>query len=130
MIENVPFATPVAVESFPPFLPGYNQKNVDDAKTYKIFEVNLLRRQENLAAVMVDSLLQRQISYYISDGFTRCFFEWDQSKTRYPAIVADRTNFFQWLHSHAHVIARFYPENDHIQPAVLIYKLNIPAIKN
>jgi 4-amino-4-deoxy-L-arabinose transferase-like glycosyltransferase len=121
--KNVTPGTPVAVESFPPFLPGQYEQNRGDVGNYKIFELKLTSRDNNLFPALVDSMKQLHISYYISDGFTRQTFDWKQTRQRYPAVVQDRRLFFEWLDAHTDVAACFKPLNPFIQPQIVIYRL-------
>ncbi|MBN1997988.1 glycosyltransferase family 39 protein [candidate division KSB1 bacterium] len=122
-LEHIPESSSVAVESFPPFLPGYNGNEVKGSTRYNIFEMNLLQKDSRLSSKLVKTIAQDSINYYIMDGFTRHVFDWEQTYRRYPEIIKDRQKFFQWLNSHSRIVAEFKPANDKIQPFIRIYRI-------
>jgi hypothetical protein len=123
VVRNVPVSAKIAVESFPPFLPGYMEDEDTGSENYRIFEMDLTLKEKKRSEQLISLLKQEKISYYISDGFTRQIFRWDVTRIKYPDIVADRHSFFSWLESENELVAEFVPLDEKIQPAISVYRL-------
>jgi len=121
--HNIPADAKVAVESFPPYLPGLFASDSLQSGDYRIVATSLNDKVIHVADSLVHSLLQDSVHYYIADGFTRHFFSWKYTKKRYPEIAADRENLFRWLENNADLLADFRPNDENIQPFIMIYKL-------
>ncbi len=124
-MENIPAPASIAVESFPPYLPGYQGNYTSGEKQFEIYEMKLMQRDERRSQTLVKMISDNRINYYIMDGFTRHVFDWRQTRRRYPEIVKDRKKFFRWLDMHGRIIAEFIPEHEKILPAVRIYRIQL-----
>lgn len=121
--QNIPAGAKIAVESFPPYLPGLFTPDSLGPGDYRIIDMNLNTRVTTLADSLVHSMRRDSVHYYIADGFTRHFFSWKYTEKRYPEITRDRKNLFRWLENNADLLADFRPLDENIQPFILIYKL-------
>ena len=120
--KNVTPGSRFAVESFPPYLPDlFNQDDPD--KLYDITRLNLHYKYPAVADSMIDRFQNGDFDYYIADGFTRHIFSWKYTRKKYTGLVGDRYRLFQWLDTEAKVAAEFRPDNEYIQPFVIIYTL-------
>jgi len=123
--DNINTGTDIAVESFPPYLPGlFVKENEKDGENgYNITRMNLWDKVPAISDSLARMLRDSDIQYYIADGFTRQIFTWKYTRKKYPDIVSDRQKFFTWLDANAEIVEQFLPEEKNIQPFIIIYKI-------
>jgi 4-amino-4-deoxy-L-arabinose transferase-like glycosyltransferase len=114
--HNIPPGSRLAVESFaPPVKPDSST-----GRFYEFVSIKLTQRQAGLAPVLIDTV--ETCDYYISDGFSRSFFNWRETRERYLDIVKDRRKFFNYLENEFRLIKHFKATDEHLQPGIAIYK--------
>ena len=121
--KNINPGTKIAVESFPPYLPGLFEKDNPENNSYIVTRMNLWDKVPALSDSLIKTLRDKEIQYYIADGFTRQIFSWKYTRIKYPVIVDDRQVFFTWLEANSGIVEEFIPEDEHIQPFIIIYKI-------
>ncbi|MBN2411414.1 glycosyltransferase family 39 protein [candidate division KSB1 bacterium] len=120
--ENINMGTAIAVESFPPYLPGLFSEGGND-NVYFITRMNLWDKVSAVSDSLSQMLRDKTIQYYIADGFTRQIFEWKYTRRKYPDIVSDRQKLFTWLDNNAEIVEKIIPKDENIQPFIIIYKM-------
>ncbi len=117
--QNIPAGSRIAVEAFPPDIPGLYEENVENG--YEITRLELQSKQESLADSLINRFEEKEFDYYIADGFTRQWLSWKYTREKYAKVVKDRYQLFQWLDTDATIAAEFRPDNEQIQPFIIIY---------
>lgn len=125
ILENIPDNRVLAVESFPPPLPVKKEGKSVNGKTYELIEIDLTKRQIHIRDDLIGQIRESNADYYISDGFTRQTLQWQETKERYPELVQDRQQFFDWLQTNATVVKQFIPGKENIQPKITIYRFEL-----
>lgn len=115
--EHIPQNSKIAVESFAPPL----AEKESTASPYEVISIELTRRQDKMTPIWRQRL--QTCDYYISDGFSRAFFNWKQTKARYPDIVRDRKAFFQFVQNEFTLVKRFKAIDPQLQPDIKIYRI-------
>lgn len=129
IMENLGDGSRMVTEAFPPSLPNlYDPKQGED-KRYALLPLKLTSRTLGRTDEFIKTIRDSSMQYYISDGFSRAFFDWKYSRKKYPAVVAERQRFFAWLKDHSHVVQTFRAADPHIQPEIVIYQFNaLPTV--
>jgi hypothetical protein len=125
ILENIPDNSVLAVESFPPPLPGKKENESTKDKTFELIDIDLTKRQIHIKNELIGQIHKSNAEYYISDGFTRQTLQWQETQERYPELVQDRQQFFDWLQKNSTVVKRFVPGEEKIQPKITIYRLEL-----
>ncbi|MBD3374875.1 hypothetical protein GF406_07575 [candidate division KSB1 bacterium] len=125
ILENIPDNSVLAIESFPPPLPGKKEDESTKDKTFELIDVDLTKRQIHIKNELIGQIHKSNAEYYISDGFTRQTLQWQETQERYPELVQDRQQFFDWLQKNSTVVKRFVPGEEKIQPKITIYRLEL-----
>ena len=125
ILENIPDNSVLAVESFPPPLPVNKEGKSVNGKTYELIDIDLTKRQIHIRDDLIGQIRESNADYYISDGFTRQTLHWQETKERYPELVQDRQQFFDWLQKNATVLKQFIPAEENIQPKITIYRFEL-----
>ncbi len=124
ILENIPDNSVLAVESFPPPLPVKKEGKSVNGKTYELIDIDLTKRQIHIRDELIEKI-KSHAEYYISDGFTRQTLQWQETRERYPALVEDRQQFFDWLQKKSTVVKQFIPGEEKIQPKITIYRFEL-----
>jgi hypothetical protein len=128
ILQNLPDRSRIKTELFPPTLPNVNDAKPGDVIGYDLSFFKMNSRQKNRTQQFTAALRDSMVDYYIADGFTRAFFEWKYSEKKYPELVQERKQFFNWLETHTQRIKTFDSRDPHIQPDIIVYKVRpLPA---
>ncbi len=124
ILNHIPDGSRIMTESFPPQLPNYFDPKPMEQIRYRLYPIKLTSRRLNLTSEFIHTINDSGVQYYISDGFTRAFFQWEYSKDKYPKVVQERQQFFDWVEQRGERLQIFTPQNPIIQPEIIIYRFN------
>lgn len=117
IVKNIPKQSKVVVEDFPP-----SNLNDDSKHPYKVYKTEWFSKSMKKSHDFFTFVAESDSFYYISDDFTRQVFDWKLSKTKYPEIVKDRQQIFEWLKTNT-ILSKEFSSNDmYVQPGITIYK--------